>query len=83
MADERSQQTDLARAEGIGILDAVSRDQTVEWLLTFSALDDEPAPGLYRKDLVERALAALMEDGLDVTGESWQPASISVRAGGR
>lgn len=67
---------------GIGILDAASWDQTMEWLLTMGALDDEPAHGAYREDLVEKALAALAEEGLDVTGENWQPAEVTVRAGG-
>ena len=59
--------------EGIGLMDGASWDQTVEWLLTFSALEDEPAPGAYREDLVARALESLAQDGLDVTGEDWQP----------
>ena len=68
---------------GIGMMDSALWDQTVEWLLTFDALVDEPAHGAYQQDLAEEALAALVEEGLDVTGESWQPASVSVRAGGR
>ncbi len=68
---------------GIGMMDGESWDQSVEWLLTFGALDDEPAPGAYREDLLARALASLLEDGLDVKGEDWQADSISVRAGGR
>lgn len=68
---------------GIGMMDGALWDQTVEWLLTFDALVDEPAHGAYRQDLVEAALAALAEDGLDVTGANWQPAAVALRAGGR
>lgn len=68
---------------GIGIMDGALWDQTVEWLLTLDALVDEPAHGAYRQDLVEAALAALAEEGLDVTGENWQPETVSVRAGGQ
>ena len=68
---------------GIGMMDGALWDQTVEWLLTFDALVDGPAHGAYRQDLVEETLAALGEEGLDVTGETWQPAAVSVRAGGQ
>ena len=67
---------------GIGMMDGALWHQTVKWLLTFDALVDEPAHGAYRQDLVEEALAALAEEGLDVTGENWQPAAVAVRAGG-
>ena len=70
-------------SDGIGIMDAGSWDQTVEWLLTLGALVDEPAHGAYREDLVGKALETLAEEGLDVTGEDWQPVSVTVRAGGR
>lgn len=69
--------------EGIGMVDGDSWDQSVEWLLTFGALEDKPAPGAYREDLVMSALASLAEDGLDVKGEDWQAATVSVRAGGQ
>ena len=68
---------------GIGIMDGALWDQTVEWLLTFGALVDEPAHGAYRQDLIAEALATLEEEGLDVTGEDWQPATVAVRAGGQ
>ncbi|MCY4064192.1 MAG: ABC transporter substrate-binding protein [Chloroflexi bacterium] len=69
--------------KGIGIMDGESWDQSVEWLLTFGALDDKPAPGAYREDLLARALASLVDDGLDVTGEDWQAATVAGRAGGQ
>lgn len=68
--------------EGIGVMDAASWDQTVEWLLFMGAIADEPAHGAYREDLVKQALASLAEAGLDVSGEDWQPAAVTVRAGG-
>ena len=68
---------------GIGLMDGALWDQTIDWLLTFDALVDEPAHGAYRQDLVEEALAAMAEEGLDVTGENWQPAAVTVRAGGQ
>ena len=69
--------------QGIGMMDAALWNQTVEWLLTFDALVDEPARGAYRQDLIEEALAALAEEGLDVTGENWRPAAVALRAGGQ
>lgn len=69
--------------DGIGIMDAAPWDQTVDWLRFMGALEDEPAHGAYRQDLVEKALAALVEAGLDVTGGAWQPDAIIARAGGQ
>lgn len=69
--------------DGIGIMDAALWDQTVEWLLTFDALVDEPAHGAYRQDLIAEALAALAEERLDVTGEAWQPVTLDAPAGGQ
>lgn len=68
---------------GIGVMESALWDQTVEWLLYMGAIDDEPAHGAYREDLVEQALASLAEAGLDVTGEDWQPATVTVRKGGK
>lgn len=67
---------------GIGVLDADLLQQTVAWLLTIGALDEAPARDSYRSDLVLLALDALQLAGLDVTGESWQPDEVAVRAGG-
>ncbi len=67
---------------GIGALDAGLYQQTVDWLLRIGTLDEAPPPDTYRSDLLLLALDALQLDGLDVTGESWQPAKVLVRAGG-
>ncbi len=68
---------------GIGLMDEGLWRQTVDWMLTIGALDEEPAEGAYRDDLVERALESLEAEDLDVTGEDWQPAEVIVRAGGQ
>lgn len=67
---------------GIGAMNDALMRQTDEWLQFMGALEDEPAPGLYREDLLARALESLLEDGLDVTGEDWKPDSVAVRTGG-
>lgn len=67
---------------GIGLVNDALWDQTVDWMLTIGALAEEPAVGSYRSDLVTAALETLEAEGLDVTGEDWQPAEVSVRAGG-
>lgn len=69
--------------DGIGRLDTESWNQTVEWLLFMGAIGEEPGDSKYREDLVTAALKSLSAEGLDVTGEDWRPASITVRAGGR
>ena len=68
---------------GIGMVDETLWDQTVAWLLELGALAEEPPVGSYRSDMVGAALESLAAEGLDVTGEHWQPAEITVRAGGR
>ena len=68
--------------DGIGMMDAALWDQTVEWMLAIGALAHEPAAGSYRGDLVAAALESLAAEGLDVSGKDWQPAVVTVRAGG-
>ena len=68
--------------DGIGAMDKDLWDQTVEWLLTIQALGEESEDGAYRDDLVKQALESLETEGLDVTGEDWQAAQVTVRAGG-
>lgn len=68
--------------DGIGIMDDDMWKQTVEWLLFMDAIKEEPGDSLYREDLVTAALKSLAEEGLDVTGEDWQPAEVTVHAGG-
>ena len=67
---------------GIGMMDETLWDQTVEWLLLLGALTEAPPGGNYRSDLALAALETLAAEGLDVTGADWQPAEVSVRAGG-
>lgn len=68
---------------GVGVMDEDLWAQTVDRLLMVHALEEAPLEGAYRDDLVKQALASLEADGLDVTGEDWQPAEIVVRAGGQ
>ena len=68
---------------GIGLVDETLWSQTVEWLLTIGALADQPAADSYRSDLALAALEALAAEGLDPTGADWQPAEVTVRAGGQ
>lgn len=67
---------------GIGVMDEALWDQTVEGMLTIGALAEAPLPGSYRSDFALAALETLAAEGLDVTGEDWQPAEVTVRAGG-
>ncbi len=68
--------------DGIGVMDKALWHQTVDWMLTIGALEEEPADGAYRTDLVDQALESLKMEGLNVTGGDWQPGGVSVRAGG-
>ena len=69
-------------SNGIGVMDEDLWTQTVEWLLTIEAIDEAPADGAFRDDLVLQALESLETEGMDVRGEDWQPAIVAVRAGG-
>ncbi len=67
---------------GIGVMDEALWSQTVEWMLAIGALETEPAAGSYRSDLVSTALQSLTAEGFDVHGDDWQPAEVTLRAGG-
>ena len=67
---------------GIGIMDDEQWAQTVAVALAGRVIDDAPAAGAYRIDLAQAALDALKMDGLDVTGEAWEPVKVALRPGG-
>ncbi|MCY3916751.1 MAG: ABC transporter substrate-binding protein [Chloroflexi bacterium] len=67
---------------GIGAMNDALMRQMDEWLQFMGALEDEHLEDDYRDDLLQLALDSLVAEGLDVTGEEWRPASITVRAGG-
>ncbi|MGP4109751.1 ABC transporter substrate-binding protein [Streptomyces sp. 4N509B] len=69
--------------DGIGVLDQAAWDQTIDIAVEGGALSEVPPDEAHRGDLTEAALALLREDGVDVTGGSYEPRDITVTAGGR
>ena len=67
---------------GIGVMDDELWAQTVTLSLQTGAISAKPAEGSFRSDLARKALASLLLEGLDVTGEDWEAVEIELRSGG-
>ncbi len=67
---------------GIGVMDQVLWDQTVEVATSQEILEEEPDDGAFRTDLAEAAVEALEEAGFDVFGNDWQRQTVELREGG-
>ncbi|WP_338068791.1 hypothetical protein [Cellulomonas endophytica] len=75
-------------AGGIGLVDGTAWDRTVEIALNTrndqgaTVITEEPDEDAYTNEYVEQALAALEEEGVDVTGEGFAPIEVTLEAGG-
>jgi len=67
---------------GIGVMDKALWDQTVEVAVSESVISEAPSEDAYRSDLAEAAVADLEGEGLDVNGESWEKAEVTLNEGG-
>jgi NitT/TauT family transport system substrate-binding protein len=67
---------------GIGVMDKALWDQTVEVAVGQKVISAAPAEGVYRSDLAEAAVAALEAEGLDVNGNGFAKATITLNEGG-
>ena len=67
---------------GIGVMDDDLWAQTVKLALQTGAIATAPYDGAFRSDLVITALASLLLEGLDVTGEDWESLEVVLRPGG-
>ncbi len=67
---------------GIGIMDEDLWAQTVAVSIEGLVISEEPGMGAYRSDLAQAALDSLATDGLDVTGDMWEPVEVMLRPGG-
>jgi NitT/TauT family transport system substrate-binding protein len=68
---------------GIGAMDTEAWDQTIEIAIEGEVLTEAPDSDSYRTDLNDAALAILEEKGVDVTGEGWTPAEVTLTEGGK
>jgi NitT/TauT family transport system substrate-binding protein len=74
--------------DGAGIIDQAAWDQTVEIALSTrnaegsTVITAEPEGLAFTNDYVEAALAELTEEGVDVTGEGFEPIEVELQEGG-
>jgi NitT/TauT family transport system substrate-binding protein len=68
---------------GIGVMDPESWNITKQIALDYGIIKNPPDDAkTYRTDLAEAAVAELKNEGVDVTGESWQKEEVEVTPGG-
>ncbi|MBO3084481.1 ABC transporter substrate-binding protein [Cellulomonas fengjieae] len=74
--------------DGIGLIDEDAWAQTVDVALTTkndqgaTVITAEPDAEAYTNEYVEEALAALRDEGVDVSGEDFEPLTVTLEAGG-
>jgi NitT/TauT family transport system substrate-binding protein len=70
-------------AAGIGVMDAAAFTRTADIAKQFKVVSKPATNDAYRTDLAEAAVKALEDDGVDVTGDSWQKETVEVTEGGK
>lgn len=74
--------------DGIGMIDEDAWTQTVDVALTTkndqgaTVITTEPDAEAYTNEYVEKALAELEDEGVDVSGEGFEPIDVTLEAGG-
>ncbi|MDO8338667.1 MAG: ABC transporter substrate-binding protein [Microcella sp.] len=74
--------------DGIGYIDEGAFDDTVAAALSAvnesgaSLITEEPGEGVWTNEYIERALAELDEEGVDVFGEGFEPIEVELMEGG-
>ncbi|MDX2376662.1 ABC transporter substrate-binding protein [Microbacterium sp. LRZ72] len=74
--------------EGIGIIDEAAWDQTVAGALAAEnetgarLITEEPPATAYSNEYIQQALDELADEGLDLTGESFEPIDVELVEGG-
>ncbi|MCY7324685.1 MAG: ABC transporter substrate-binding protein [Microbacteriaceae bacterium] len=75
--------------DGIGVIDADAWEQTVSIAKSAKNLEGstvittDPPENAYTNKYIELALAELTEEGIDVTGESFEPIEVTLNEGGK
>jgi NitT/TauT family transport system substrate-binding protein len=73
---------------GIGYIDEAAFDKTVDGALSAvnetgaALITEEPPTGVWTNEYIQQALDELKEDGVDVTGESFEPIEVTLNEGG-
>jgi len=68
--------------EGIGIMDPVLWNQTVDVAIEGGVISEEPPEDSFRTDIAQAAVQSLADDGFDVTGEDFERVEVELREGG-
>lgn len=68
--------------DGIGIMDSTAFEQTARIAQQYRIIKNKPAPGTYRTDLAQKALDALVKQGLDTQGLTFKKRLVQVTRGG-
>ena len=65
-------------------MDEALYQQTADIALNYEVVTEEPDAGAWRNDLVEAAVAELMEEypDLDLQGEDWEAAEVEITPNG-
>jgi len=75
--------------DGIGMIDKTAWDQTVDIALHTkndqgaTVITTAPSKDAYTNTYVEKALAELKSEGVDVTGKDYKPIDVTLEAGGK
>jgi NitT/TauT family transport system substrate-binding protein len=67
---------------GIGVMDPAGFDNTAQIALDYGVIANEASTDAYVTDYAEAAVAALEEEGVDVTGDDYEPIEVEVTPGG-
>ena len=72
-----------ADKEGIGVMDEKAFERTAEIAFNFKVIKKPAAESSFRTDLAKDAVKMLKDDGVDVNGNDWKKATVTVTAGGK
>jgi NitT/TauT family transport system substrate-binding protein len=73
---------------GIGVIDEAAWEKTVAGALAAvnesgaHLITEEPPASAWSNDYIEEALAALEDEGLDLTGDGFEPIDVTLEEGG-
>jgi NitT/TauT family transport system substrate-binding protein len=70
-------------AAGIGVMDESAFQRTADIAAQFKVVSKPATKDAYRTDLAEAAVKELKDEGVDVTGDSWQKETVEVTEGGK
>ena len=64
------------------INDLYFKEYVVAYTNAATIITEEPPPTAWTNEYVEQALAELEEDGVDITGEGFEPLEVALQPGG-